>query len=105
MSSHSKKTGYALKYPLHRAVYDGDEKEVERLLNIEGIDVNVEVHNGVVPLLVAAFMGRENMVDLGSVQQSRLSSQFAFHCCNLPQLLNPQNNVLFHLNLHFNLHF
>ena len=26
--------------------------------------------------------------DLGSVQQSRLPSQFAFQCCNLPQLLN-----------------
>ena len=25
---------------------------------------------------------------LGRVQQSRLSSQFAFQCCNLPQLLN-----------------
>ena len=38
----------------------------------------------------------------GSVQQSCLSSQFAFQCCNLPQLLK---SVPFHLNLHFNLQF
>ena len=38
----------------------------------------------------------------GSVQQSPLSSQFAFRCCNLPQLLNTQKNVPFHLNLHLN---
>ena len=40
-----------------------------------------------------------------SVQQSRLSSQFAFQCRNLPQLLNTQKNVQFHLNLHFKLKF
>ena len=28
--------------------------------------------------------------DLGSVQESRLSSQFAFQSCSLPQLLNTQ---------------
>ena len=32
-------------------------------------------------------------------QQSRLSSQFAFQYCNLPQLLNNQKNVPFHLKL------
>ena len=36
--------------------------------------------------------------DQGSVQQSRLSSQY--QCCNLPQLSNTQKNVPFHLNLH-----
>ena len=41
----------------------------------------------------------------GSVQRSRLPSQFAFQCCNLPQLLNTQKNVPLHLNLHFNLQF
>ena len=41
----------------------------------------------------------------GSVQQSRLVSQFVFQCCNLPQLCNTQKNVQFHLNLHFNLQF
>ena len=40
---------------------------------------------------------------LGWVQQSPLSSQFAFQCSNLPQLLNTQKNVQFLLNLHFNL--
>ena len=35
-----------------------------------------------------------------SVQQSRLSSQFVFQCCNL---LNIQKNLPFHLNLNFNL--
>ena len=39
--------------------------------------------------------------DMGSVQQSRLSSQFAFHCCNLQQLLNTQKNVPFHLSFAF----
>ena len=42
---------------------------------------------------------------LGSVQQSRLSSQFPFQGCNLLQLLNTLKNVEFHLNWHFNLHF
>ena len=37
--------------------------------------------------------------DLGSVQQSRLSSQFEFQCCNL---LNTQKTGPFYLNLHFN---
>ena len=41
----------------------------------------------------------------GSAQLSRLSSQFAFHCRNLPQLLNTYKNVPFHLNLHINLQF
>ena len=41
----------------------------------------------------------------GSVQQSRLSSQFAFQCRNLPQLSNTQKYVQFHLNLHFKLKF
>ena len=45
------------------------------------------------------------IVAMGSVQQSRLSSQFEFHCCNFPQLLDTQKNVQFHLNLHFNLQF
>ena len=31
----------------------------------------------------------------GSVQQSRLSSQFALHCCNLRQLLDTQKSVHF----------
>ena len=39
----------------------------------------------------------------GRVQQSRLSCQFAFQCCNLPQLLEHSKNVPFHMNLHFNL--
>ena len=43
--------------------------------------------------------------DQGSVQQSRLSSQFVFQCCNLPQLMNFQKNVPFHVNLNFNLQF
>ena len=41
----------------------------------------------------------------GSVLQSRLPSKLAFQCCKLPQLLNTQQNVPFHLNLHFNLQF
>ena len=41
----------------------------------------------------------------GSVQQSRLSSQFVFQCWNLPQLLNTQKNVQFHLILHINVQF
>ena len=41
----------------------------------------------------------------GSVQQSRLSSQYVFQCCNLPQLLNAQKNVPFGLKLYFNLQF
>ena len=41
----------------------------------------------------------------GSVQQSRLSSQFVFQCCYLLQLLNTQKNVPFNLNLHFDLQF
>ena len=41
----------------------------------------------------------------GSVRQSRLLSKFAFQRCILPQLLNTQKNVTFHLNLHFNLQF
>ena len=45
------------------------------------------------------------VVIMGSVHQSRLPSQFAFQCFNFPQLLNTQKNVLFHLNLHFNLQF
>ena len=36
-------------------------------------------------------------------QQSRLSSQIYFQCCNLLQLLNTQKNMPFHLNLHFDL--
>ena len=44
-------------------------------------------------------------ISQGSVQQSRLPSQFAFQCCNLPQPLNTQKNVPFHINLHFNLPF
>ena len=40
-----------------------------------------------------------------SVQQSCPSSQFAFQCCNLPQLLNTRKNVLVNLNIHFNLKF
>ena len=41
-----------------------------------------------------------------SVQQSpRLSSKFVFPCCTLPQLLNTQKNVPYHLNLHINLQF
>ena len=43
----------------------------------------------------------ESKADLGSVQP--LSSQFAFQCCNLPQLLNTQKNLPFHLSLHINL--
>ena len=45
----------------------------------------------------------ENFADLGSVQQSHLSSQFAFQYRNLPQLLNTQKNVTFHLNLPINI--
>ena len=30
----------------------------------------------------------ESKADLGSVKQYPLSSQFAYQCCNLPQLLN-----------------
>ena len=41
----------------------------------------------------------------GSVQQSRLSSQFASQCCNLQQLLSTPKSLPFHLNLHFNLQF
>ena len=41
----------------------------------------------------------------GSVQQSRLSSQFAFQCRNLLQLLNTRKNIPLHLNLRFNLQF
>ena len=33
------------------------------------------------------------MYDQGSVQQSRLSSEFAFQCCNLLQLLNTQKKM------------
>ena len=39
----------------------------------------------------------------GSVQQSRLSSQFVFQCCNLP--LRKMHCFMFHLNLHFILNF
>ena len=38
-------------------------------------------------------------INPGSVQQSRLSSQFEFQCCNL---LNTQKTGPFYLNLHFN---
>ena len=41
----------------------------------------------------------------GSVQQSRLSSQFEFQCFNFPQQLNTRKNVSFHLNLNVNLQF
>ena len=40
--------------------------------------------------------------NLGRVQRTRLSSQFAFKCCNLPQLLNTQKNAELHLNMHLN---
>ena len=45
------------------------------------------------------------LLEQESVQQSRLSSQFAYQCCNLPQLSNTPKNVPFHLNLHCNLNF
>ena len=38
-----------------------------------------------------------------SVQQSCLSSPFAFQCCNMLQLLNTLKNELHNLNLHLNL--
>ena len=55
---------YALQYPLHRAVYDGDAREVRR--SLRGlIDVNVvDPKLGVTPLMVAAYVGREDMVEL-----------------------------------------
>ena len=37
-------------------------------------------------------------------QQSRLSSQFAFQCCNFRKELYTHKHLKFHLNLHFNLH-
>ena len=43
--------------------------------------------------------------NLGSVQQSSLLSQFAFQCCNFPQLLKTLKNVPFHLILNLNLNF
>ena len=46
---------------------------------------------------IAVFNGK------GSVQQSRLSSQFVFQCCNLP--LRKMHCFMFHLNLHFILNF
>ena len=46
---------------------------------------------------------RNNLFGPGSVQQSRLPSQFAFQRCNLPQLLNTRKNLPFHHNLHVNL--
>ena len=57
---------YALLYALHRAVYDGDAREVRRSLRLRGlIDVNdVDPKLGVTPLMVAAFVGREDMVEL-----------------------------------------
>ena len=61
---------------------------------------------GVTHVLNTAEGTEEGLVDLsqGSDQQSRLSSQFAFKCCNVLQLLlNTQENVQFHLNLHFNI--
>ena len=39
----------------------------------------------------------------GSLPQSRLSSHFAFQCCNLPQLLNTQK--LYHFTSICNLQF
>ena len=41
-------------------------------------------------LNATTMLGQAKTVIQGSVQQSRLSSQFAFQCCNLPQLLNTQ---------------
>ena len=43
--------------------------------------------------------------DQGRVQQSPFSSQFEFQRCNLPQMLNTQENVPFHISLNFNLQF
>ena len=48
---------------------------------------------------------QELVAGLGSVEQSNLSYQFAFQCCNVLQLLNTRKNVPLHLNLHFNLQF
>ena len=50
-------------------------------------------------------LDRNKITDQGSVQQSRLSSQFALQCCNLLHLLNTKKNIPFHLNLNFNLQF
>ena len=41
-------------------------------------------------LNATTMLGQAKTVIQGSVQQSRLSSQFVFQCCNLPQLLNTQ---------------
>ena len=41
-------------------------------------------------LNATTMLGQAKTVIQGSVQQSRLSSQFVFRCCNLPQLLNTQ---------------
>ena len=56
---------------------------------------------------VAKVQKAEKKVDdsQGSVQWSRLSSQFAFQCCNLSQLLNTQKSVPFHLNMHKHFNF
>ena len=57
------------------------------------------------PALLDEGFALIELTDQGSVQQFRLSSQFWFQCCNLPQLLYTQKNVPFHLNLNFNLQF
>ena len=41
-------------------------------------------------LNATTMLGQAKTVIQGSVQQSRLSSQFVFQCCNFLQLLNTQ---------------
>ena len=78
---------------------------LDRLYTVKGLTEARAFYDG------AAYsppFGKEfhlKMLELGSVQQSRLSSQFSFQCCNLPQLLNTLKNVPCHLNLHINLQF
>ena len=52
-----------------------------------------------------ALIGDPKIIFLGSVQQPYLSSQFAFQCRNLPQLLSTQKDVAYLLNLPINLQF
>ena len=51
--------------PLHEAVYQGDEVEVERLLALEGTNPNLALaHNDVTPLFIAAHEGHAEIAKL-----------------------------------------
>ena len=81
-------------------------------LRLGFVDLNFECSN-VCPNLLGLMgiwqkrLGKNTEIKVNPTQVSAHLGHpvFEFHCCNLPQLLNTQKSVPFHLNAHFNLQF